>query len=124
MEDHAKPTSRTDPDHIKLHVGTNDLPTRKTPHEIAKSIVQLASALKTKSCDASISSITASSDQHRKKATKVNEEFKNICLENNLYVIDRGSTFYFFFYFLFSIFNLFYVDDKIEYNLVYVCNNS
>ena len=40
MEDHAKATSGTDPDHIILHVGTNDLPTRKNLDEIAKSIVQ------------------------------------------------------------------------------------
>ena len=31
--------------------------------------------------------------------------------------------FIYFIYFLF-IFNLFFVDDKIEYNLVYLCNNS
>ena len=92
MEDHAKPTSRTDPDHIILHVGTNNLPTRKNTDEIAKSIVQLASALKTKSCDVSISSITARSDQYRKKSIKVNKELKNLCLENNLYLIDHGST--------------------------------
>ena len=36
MEDHAKPTSRTDPDHIILHVGTNDLPTRKTPMKLQR----------------------------------------------------------------------------------------
>ena len=89
---HAKPTSRTDPDPIILLVGTNDLPTRKNPDEIAKSIVQLASALKTKSCDVSISSITARSDQYRKKAIEVNKELKNLCLENNLYMIGHGIT--------------------------------
>ena len=92
MEDQAKPTSRTDSDHIILHVGTNDLPTRKNPDEIAKSIVQLASALKTKSCGVPISSITARSDQYRKKAIEVNKELKNLSLENNLYLIDHGST--------------------------------
>ena len=79
-EDHTKPTSRTDPDHLILHVGTNDLPTRKNSDEIAKSIVQLASALKTKSCDVSISNIMARSDQYRKKAIEVNKELKNLCL--------------------------------------------
>ena len=92
MEDHAKPTSRTDPDHIILHVGTNNLPTRKNTDEIAKSIVQLASALKTKSCDVSISSITARRDQYREKSIEVNKELKNLCLENNLYLIHHGST--------------------------------
>ena len=80
MEYHAKPTSRADPDNIR-HVGTNDLPTQKNPNEIAKSIVQLMLALKSKSCVVSISSITTRGDQYRKKASK------NICLENNLYLI-------------------------------------
>ena len=74
MEDHAKLTTRTDPDHIIVHVGTNDLPTRKTPDEIAKNIVQLTSALKTKSCDVSIASITARNDHYRKKAIKDNKD--------------------------------------------------
>ena len=39
MEGHGKPTSRTDPHPIILLVGTNDLPARKIPDEIAKSIV-------------------------------------------------------------------------------------
>ena len=34
----------------------------------------------------------ARSDQHRKRATEVNKELKNISLENNLFVIDHGST--------------------------------
>ena len=34
----------------------------------------------------------ARSDQHRKRAIEVNKELKNISLENNLYVIDHGST--------------------------------
>ena len=34
----------------------------------------------------------ARSDQHRKRAIEVNKELKNLSLENNLYVIDHGST--------------------------------
>lgn len=70
MKNHVKPTSRMDADHIILHVDTNNLPTRKTSHEIAKSIMQLAPALKAKSCDASILSITARNDHYRNKATE------------------------------------------------------
>ena len=40
MEDLAKPTSSVDPDQLILHIGTNDLPTRKNPDEIAKNIMQ------------------------------------------------------------------------------------
>ena len=83
--------SRKDSDHIILHVGMNDLPTRKNLDETAKSIVQLAPALKTKSCDVFISSIMARSDQYRKNAIEVNKKLKNLCLENNLYLIDHGN---------------------------------
>ena len=48
----------------------------KTPNEMAKKI----------------SSNTASNDQYRKKTIKVNKGLKNFCLENNLYLIDNGST--------------------------------
>ena len=75
-----------------IHVGTIELPTRKNPNEIAKSIVQLASELKTNSCDVSISSITARNGQYREKAIEVNKELNNLCLENNSYLIDDGST--------------------------------
>ena len=64
----------------------------KNLDEIAKSVVRLASALKTKSCEVSISSITARSDQYRRKAVEVNKELKNLCLENNLFLIDHGNT--------------------------------
>ena len=30
----------------------------------------------------------------------------------------------YFFVFIYFIFNLFYVDDKIDYNLLYLCNDS
>ena len=81
-----------DPDHIILHVSTSDLPTRENPNEIAKSIMQLASPLKTKLCDISISSIMTRNDHYHEKAIEVNKELKNLCLESNLYLIDYGST--------------------------------
>ena len=84
MEDHARPKSRTVSYHTILHIGANDLPTQKIPDEIKKSTVPLASVLKTKSCDVSISGITSRNDEHRKKAIEVNKELKNLCLENNL----------------------------------------
>ena len=60
--------------------------------EKGKSIVQLASALKTELRDVSISCITARRDRYSKKAIEVNKKLKNLCLENSLYLIDHGST--------------------------------
>ena len=39
MEDYMKPSLRNPPDHVILHVGTNDLSSDKSPHEIAESII-------------------------------------------------------------------------------------
>ena len=36
MEDYVKPSLRNLPDHFILHVGTNDLSSDKSPHEIAE----------------------------------------------------------------------------------------
>ena len=46
MEDYVKPTLREIPNHIILHVGTNDVPTKKAPEQIAENIVNLAIRLK------------------------------------------------------------------------------
>ena len=41
---HVKSVIREQPDHIVFHIGTNDLPSIKSPQEKAKSITDLASA--------------------------------------------------------------------------------
>ena len=74
MEDYIKPTLREMPTHI-LHIGTNDIPTKKAPEQIAKNIANLAIKLK-RNCDVSISSITVRNTQYQKKAADVNRELK------------------------------------------------
>ena len=46
MEDYVKPTLREMPTHIILHVGTNDIPTKKAPEQGAENIVNFAINLK------------------------------------------------------------------------------
>ena len=46
MKDYLKSSLRQNPDHVVLHVGTNDLDSDKDPELIAKSIVDLASTVK------------------------------------------------------------------------------
>ena len=74
MKDYAQSTTRDNPDDILIHVGTNDLPTRRKPDVIAEDIIQLALKLKTNSCDVSRSNIVARNDQYRKKASAVNHK--------------------------------------------------
>ena len=50
MKDYLKPSLRQNPDHVVLHVGTNDLDSDKDPELIAKSIVDLASTVKKDCC--------------------------------------------------------------------------
>ena len=68
------------PTHIILHVGTNDVPTKKAPKQIAENIANLAVKLK-RNCDVSISSITARNDQYQKKTADVNRVLKEKCQE-------------------------------------------
>ena len=57
MKDYMKPSLRENLDHFILHVDTNDLSTERSPKIIAKSIANLATALKGKSCYAIVSNI-------------------------------------------------------------------
>ena len=62
IEDYVKPTLTEMPTHIILHFGTNDVPTKKVPEQIAENIANLAIKLK-RNCNVSTSSITARNDQ-------------------------------------------------------------
>ena len=91
MEDYVKPTLREMPTHIILHAGTNDVPTKKAPEQIAENIVNLAIKLK-RNCDISISSITVRNDQYQRKAADVNRVLKEKCREKKLQFLDHGNT--------------------------------
>ena len=92
MKDYAQSTTRENPNHILIHVGTNDLPSRRQPDVIAEDIIQLALKLKTNSCDVSISNIVTRNDQYKKKASAVNDKLKNLCKEKNLHYIDHSNS--------------------------------
>ena len=59
MKDHIKPSLREKPDHIVLHMGTNDLVSDWPPDLTAKSIVDVAS-MKHENYDVTVSSIITS----------------------------------------------------------------
>ena len=87
MQDYTWPASRDKPDHIIIHVGTNDLASSKKSNEIAESIIALAKNLKTDTCDVSISNITTRDDWYRKKAAEVNKSLKELCKQYNFSLI-------------------------------------
>lgn len=46
MENYVQPTVKTSPDHIVIHIDTNDLPSKKESAEISSNIMDLTLKLK------------------------------------------------------------------------------
>ena len=85
MKDQMKPSMREKPDHIILHIGTNDLNSDRVPDLIVKSIFDLAIAIKNNSQNVSISNIIMRNDKLSDKAMKVNVHLKRFCIEKNIF---------------------------------------
>ena len=80
MNDYVKPCIRkNNPDHIILHVGTNDIPTSKDPLAIAQSIVDLAKNVMTQDGSVTISGIILRNDQWNNKFREVNDSLARMC---------------------------------------------
>ena len=92
MKNHIKPTLREKPDHIVLHVGTNDLVSDRPPDLIAKPIVNVASSMKNENHDVSVSNIITRADHFKEKANEVNDYLSKLCMERNIYLIDHLKT--------------------------------
>ena len=72
MYDHAKPTIReVNPEHIILHVGTNDLNSEKTASQISNSIIDLANSLKNETNNIHVSLIVPRNDNIKKRNIKI-----------------------------------------------------
>ena len=92
VKDNIKPSLREKPDHIVLHVGTNDLVSDRPPDLIAKSIVDVASSMKNENHDVTVSNIIALADHFKEKANEVNDYLSKLCMERNIYLIDHSKT--------------------------------
>ena len=91
MQDYVKPTFRENPDQIIVDVVTNNLASNKRLEQLAKSIIGVATSLKSDTCDVLVPSITVKNDQHRKKVAEVNIVLKELCKEKNLYNIKHDK---------------------------------
>ena len=93
MKDYVKPCIReNEPDHIILHVGTNNLSSEQSPERIAKSIVDLAKLSVKDHCSVSISSIIPRNDEWNNKAQEVNSFLKDMCSNSNINFIDNSKS--------------------------------
>ena len=83
MEDYMKPSLRNPPDHFFLHIGTNDLSSDKSPHEIVESIINLACQLKNEKHDVSVSTIILRTDDKilNEIGIEVNSYLKELCIK-------------------------------------------
>ena len=92
MVDHVKSTLRNDkPDNVILHAGANDLRTKKTTSQIAKSIMDLTAALKNNGNLVIVSGIVPRFDNLIYNTTKVNNRLVLMCSERNVPFISHNE---------------------------------
>ena len=93
MYDHVKPTIREfNPNHIILHVGTNELKSCKIASQISRSVIDLALSLKSETNAVTISLIVPRKDNLNNKAQEVNSRLINMCGERDIAFIDHTDT--------------------------------
>ena len=94
MKDYAKPCTREDnPDHIIIHVRTNDWSSDNSPERVGKSIVDLAKNLFHDNRKVTISGIIPRNDEWNNKAELVNNHLKEMCKFSNIDFIDNSENF-------------------------------
>ena len=71
MEDYAQTTIRTNPEHIVIHVGKNDLLSKKESAEISGDMVELVLKQISDTFQVSVSNLTTGNDQYRKNALEI-----------------------------------------------------
>ena len=92
MKDYVKPCIReNDPDHVILHVGTNEMNSELPPERMAKSVVDVAKNVKSDTRSVSISSILPRNDNFNNKVIEVNKEVKKMCNKEKLKLIKHDN---------------------------------
>ena len=76
MKVRMKPSMKQNPDHVILHIQTNDLNNDRAPDLIAKSIFHLTITMKYNCQNVSISNIVMRNDKLNDNAMEVNGQFK------------------------------------------------
>ena len=90
MKDYTKPCTREEnPDHIILHVGTNDLSSDNSPERVGKSIVDLFQDNR----KVTISGIIPRNDEWNNKAELVNNHLNEMCTSANILFFKFGIHF-------------------------------
>ena len=92
MRHHLLPTLNTNPNHVIIHAGTNDLSSNKTASEIADDVIELAvlSSKQVKDTIA-ISSLVIRDDKWSKKAKDVNKCLVSLCSQRNIGFLNNDN---------------------------------
>ena len=90
---YVKLSVRSSPDHFIFHVGSNDPSLVKSSEEIARSITDLATSIKNKKHDASISNIIIRPDDKKleEKRCEGNSFLRKLYKEKNYYLIGHST---------------------------------
>ena len=94
MYDHAKPTiMKLNPEHIVLHVGTNDLNSKKIKFQFQNSqskwILYLANSLKNETSTIHVLLIVPQNDHLNNYVNDVNIRLINMCQQRNIKIINH-----------------------------------
>ena len=90
MTDHVEPTVQDiNPDHIILHVDTNDLRTENTASQIAKATIDLATSLKNDDNTVTVSGIVPRLDDLN---NEVNRRLVLMCKERNISFLSHDES--------------------------------
>ena len=82
--DYIKPTMRCNPDVVVLHVGTNDFRSSSSSQEIAESIIDIATGMKSEENDITVISLISRGNLFNEKTITVNEHLMKFCVKNNV----------------------------------------
>ena len=92
MLDYIKPTQRDfNPDVYLIHLGTNELSSKKSLEQISLDILNLANSLKLDNNTVIVSSIVPRDDENKKKADEVNIMLEELCDANNVGIISQRN---------------------------------
>ena len=96
MRSYTIPSIEEKPNLIFLHVGTNELPTRrgqegKSEVQIAQEIIELANEIKESNIEVIISGLVALGDDYEEKRRKVNFVLADFCSENDYAFIEHEN---------------------------------
>ena len=86
-----KPTLKHSPDLVILHIGTNELRSKKDALQIAEEIIDLADHVKTTNNDVILSSLVVRSDLLNTKGMAVNRILKLKCAQRQYGYCDNDN---------------------------------